>query len=1262
MWFAEKGWRPGTGICNSEMRFKLVGVAIQARGPAPPRLGAPAASLPHLRAVVDFPRRPRCSSRRREMYARGLGANPGSEFWDAFEGAGLAKKNDKVLCMESKEEMTLDFGSGEFVSHCHRIGTLTNNWDATWGVTVQFEQQAWRSQPRAQWTSVGTKHFDGPEALHYLVPVDRVPDLVDTVLKLDPSSTDAKDLRDALQAANTACRALACAQVAEAWIMALSSNQFRYSMFELKNLWEHNKATYMMDRRPRITADTYVCPQDGKASSWLKIRDIPELHAYLDDGFVPASLPDVLRRLPELKAALRRPILLLAEDKLKRLVISWSRRVEYAGQAAELHRQAKRELEGQLEEIRALGGATGPKPPPTVAEQHTFLDHAKRFEFDIVRRLVSSNHHYVNAQPSGRWTALHQACQNLDPETVRFLLERGADVTLTTRDGETPKDVAQSQAKPGFENMAQRAQVEAIIKTLENFGKSGDGTYNPAAAEAGGTDVTVRAETMIKKLARLLAAKELEMATSEFTDSTYAFYQEAAREILGLDKGSYRHRQLSSGDGFGVGFEGQIRRAKALEKLQSVVAETKEAGDDAEEMSAANPNPYGRPGGYPPGSFTPVQYSGGSWQVVPAGAGPTAYAASPMMTYAAAEQLLADGAAGKPPKAALEMACTDIQKQLTREPQPGPFASTFHSSSGALKSHLSKLRWLIAIATELGVAHACPVTPLTWALATANSQQEKLDLPRLRALYRDPAETRVVATSYVCPMDGVSSSWVMIKDVAALTAYLEFDAAGLEYEGSGLQSNGDKEIGEIQAKMEEAEKAEAMTEMLQAALEEAIGAGIVDAIASWLDLARESGEMGKVPRHSEMYKRAYSKLISIIKEPLEEQMRATKYDKEALQAAIDAASQPVVEKMQEDVVGVSEGHRYAFDTLVKDAKALRSSVEAAKVVLEEVVAEAARRAERAELGVADPVWPSEFYCPISHEVMRDPVTATDGFTYERVEIQKWIGERPADSDDDNGSDDNDDNYSRSRSNSSRSNTSDEEEVVAVTDDERDAEAEAEYEGSDKEDESALEDRNLARRMEREERASMAASKNEVRAERRARREERRERRMRAREAREERLERRESRREQRSEGIKSPKTGEMLKGTSLVPNTSLKILIRDFGQREHDRLVGEARRKRDGESSSGDAPSAPTLKRQKTSTQIENSQNEVKEELRKLGLTAYTEALLENGYDSWAQVLAMSTAELDEVIETVAMKKGHASRLKNHILMSKSQSAFSGGK
>ena len=35
---------------------------------------------------------------------------------------------------------------------------------------------------------------------------------------------------------------------------------------------------------------------------------------------------------------------------------------------------------------------------------------------------------------------------------------------------------------------------------------------------------------------------------------------------------------------------------------------------------------------------------------------------------------------------------------------------------------------------------------------------------------------------------------------------------------------------------------------------------------------------------------------------------------------------------------------------------------------------------------------SNFYCPISQDIMKDPVICSDGQTYERAHIQKWFAQ------------------------------------------------------------------------------------------------------------------------------------------------------------------------------------------------------------------------------------------------------------------------------
>jgi hypothetical protein len=48
--------------------------------------------------------------------------------------------------------------------------------------------------------------------------------------------------------------------------------------------------------------------------------------------------------------------------------------------------------------------------PPPLAEQHAFLDLAKRYDWGAVEKSLSQHPHpqaVVNAQPAGRWAALH---------------------------------------------------------------------------------------------------------------------------------------------------------------------------------------------------------------------------------------------------------------------------------------------------------------------------------------------------------------------------------------------------------------------------------------------------------------------------------------------------------------------------------------------------------------------------------------------------------------------------------------------------------------------------------------------------------------------------------------------------------------------------------------------------------------------------------------------------------------------------------------
>lgn len=49
-----------------------------------------------------------------------------------------------------------------------------------------------------------------------------------------------------------------------------------------------------------------------------------------------------------------------------------------------------------------------------------------------------------------------------------------------------------------------------------------------------------------------------------------------------------------------------------------------------------------------------------------------------------------------------------------------------------------------------------------------------------------------------------------------------------------------------------------------------------------------------------------------------------------------------------------------------------------------------RKIEEMKMAPVSDGIPDEFLCPITHEVMKDPVIAADGYSYEREAIDSWI--------------------------------------------------------------------------------------------------------------------------------------------------------------------------------------------------------------------------------------------------------------------------------
>jgi len=84
---------------------------------------------------------------------------------------------------------------------------------------------------------------------------------------------------------------------------------------------------------------------------------------------------------------------------------------------------------------------------PRMELEHEFLDSAKSFGWAAVRSMLKETPDLINVQPSGRWTALHQAAYSGQADICKELVGLGADIQAVTRSGQTPADVAKGEAK-----------------------------------------------------------------------------------------------------------------------------------------------------------------------------------------------------------------------------------------------------------------------------------------------------------------------------------------------------------------------------------------------------------------------------------------------------------------------------------------------------------------------------------------------------------------------------------------------------------------------------------------------------------------------------------------------------------------------------------------------------------------------------------------------------------------------------------------------
>ena len=108
--------------------------------------------------------------------------------------------------------------------------------------------------------------------------------------------------------------------------------------------------------------------------------------------------------------------------------------------------------------------------------------------------------------------------------------------------------------------------------------------------------------------------------------------------------------------------------------------------------------------------------------------------------------------------------------------------------------------------------------------------------------------------------------------------------------------------------------------------------------------------------------------------------------REAAPPTAAAASPTVAEEAARVAAQETARVAAAEEAAAAEAEAAAAEAEAAAAAAEAAAAEAAAAAAAAE----DDDVPDEYICPITAEVMSDPVCLSDGFTYERAAIAQWL--------------------------------------------------------------------------------------------------------------------------------------------------------------------------------------------------------------------------------------------------------------------------------
>jgi hypothetical protein len=106
-----------------------------------------------------------------------------------------------------------------------------------------------------------------------------------------------------------------------------------------------------------------------------------------------------------------------------------------------------------------------------------------------------------------------------------------------------------------------------------------------------------------------------------------------------------------------------------------------------------------------------------------------------------------------------------------------------------------------------------------------------------------------------------------------------------------------------------------------------------------------------------------------------------------LQASVELALDMAVERASADPSGYGWALKEATALGLSEISAARQRAEA---VCKQAREEREHRERREALGIPNLTTPNDFLCPITHDVMVDPVVASDGHSYERSAIQRVL--------------------------------------------------------------------------------------------------------------------------------------------------------------------------------------------------------------------------------------------------------------------------------